>query len=161
MSVFNNLLLKTDPNGGSKISPDALFNFGPLINVSITLPKALETIYTQQGKALPAPITGIALIDTGAKKTCVHDAIMEQLGVNTIGQVTSHTANGSRQCNTYPAHFNFPGANIEVDFTSVIEVDLTGQIFNGQQIIALIGRDVLSKTIFVYNGTLGMYTLAM
>jgi len=86
---------------------------------------------------------------------------MKGLEVNTIGQATSHTANGARQCNLYPAHFTFLGANIEVDFTSVVEVNLTGQVFNGQHVIALIGRDVLANTMFVYNGKLGMYTLSM
>lgn len=161
MSVYNNIFLEKDASGGNKINPSILFNFGPLINVSITLPKALETFYSQQSKPLPQPVSGIALIDTGAKKTCVHDSIMKQLGVNTIGQVTSHTANGARQCNLYPAHFTFLGANIEVDFTAVVEVNLTGQIFNGQQVIALIGRDVLANTLFVYNGKMGMYTISM
>lgn len=160
MSVYNHIFLKNNPTGEKNINPHILFDFGPVINVAITLPKALETVYTQQGKQLPQPITGIGLIDTGAKKTCVHAALMEKLGVSPIGQVTSHTANGSRQCNVYPAHFRFPGTTIEVDFTSVIEVDLMGQLINGQQLLALIGRDVLANTLFVYNGLMGMYTLS-
>jgi hypothetical protein len=161
VSVYNNIFLGPAPNGGNKINPKLLFDAGPLINVVISLPKALETAYTQQNNPLPQPLSGIALIDTGAKKTCVQDSIMQKLKVSTIGQVTSNTANGARQCNLYPAHFSFPSAHIEIDFTSVVEVNLTGQTFNGQQIIALIGRDVLANCVFIYNGALGMYTLSM
>jgi hypothetical protein len=86
---------------------------------------------------------------------------MQNLGVSPTGLAVTHTANGPKECNQYPAHFSFPGTNIDLDFNSVIEVDLTGHVINDQQIIALIGRDVLSHTIFVYNGPLGLYSLAL
>lgn len=63
--------------------------------------------------------------------------------------------------NLYPAHFMFPTTNIEIDFTSVVGVDLSGQIINSQQLIALIGRNVLSMGILVYNGTTGTFSFAM
>ncbi|TAL81959.1 MAG: hypothetical protein EPN88_00130 [Bacteroidetes bacterium] len=160
MSIYNNIFLQTDKDG-NKINPNILFLSGPLIQVVITPPQPLVDLLTKQGKAIPQPITGIGLIDTGATKTCVHEKIMEKLGVNPVGITTTHTANGPKGCNLYPAHFSFPGAKIEVDFNSVIEVNLTGQTFNNQQIISLIGRDMLSHTVFIYNGPLGMYTLTM
>src|SRR5579864_2288354 len=33
---------------------------------------------------------------------------------------------------SYPAHFTFPATNIEIDFTAVVGVDLSGQIINDQ-----------------------------
>src|SRR5581483_1416795 len=134
---------------------------GAIIDIEISLPQALVDLYTKQGKPLPQSVAGLALIDTGATKSCVHDAIMQQLEVNATGVATSQTAYGPRQCNLYPAHFRFPSAQIDIEFNSVMEVDLTGQIVNGQQLIALIGRDVLSRTVFTYNGPMGMYTLSM
>ncbi len=86
---------------------------------------------------------------------------MNNLGVNPIGVVISATAAGQVPHSLFPAHFTFPVAGIDLDFSAVVGVDLSGQIISGQQLIALIGRDVLSRGIFVYNGPLGAFTFAM
>lgn len=160
MSIYNHLLLHKTPQG-NKINPAGLFVNGPILNVVISLPKPLVELYTKEGKNLPQPKTGIALVDTGATKSCIHNTIMKDLKVNSTGIIVSHTANGAKECNVYPAHFSFPEARIEVELTSVVEVDLTGQYFDNKQIIALIGRDVLSNSVFIYNGPLGLYTLTV
>ncbi len=160
MSIYNGLFLQQSPTG-NKISPHILYSGGPLISVAITIPNALVQLYQKEQRPIPAPISGIALIDTGATKTCVHDKIMEKLGVQTTGVTTTHTANGPKQSNLYPAHFSFPAPKIEIDFNSVLEVDLSGQTFQNQQIVALIGRDLLSRAVLVYNGPAGMFTIAI
>jgi len=86
---------------------------------------------------------------------------MRQLQVNPIGVITTLTAAGQVQQNLFPAHFTFPSAKIDIDFTSVTGVDLSGHLINGQQLIALIGRDVLSMGIFVYNGPMGAFSFAI
>jgi len=48
-----------------------------------------------------------------------------------------------------------------VEFGSVIGVDLSGQSIAGQDVIVLLGRDVLSRCVLVYNGPGGSFTLAM
>jgi len=85
---------------------------------------------------------------------------MTALGVNPIGVVNSGTAAGQVLHNLFPAHFTFPAARIDIDFAAVVGVDLTGQIINNQQLIALIGRDVLASGIFVYNGPMGTFSFA-
>jgi hypothetical protein len=60
-----------------------------------------------------------------------------------------------------PTKLNFPGANFEIEFGSVIGVDLSGQSIAGQNVIVLLGRDVLSRCVLVYNGPGGIFTLAM
>ena len=42
---------------------------------------------------------------------------------------------------------------------SVIGVDLSGQEVEGKPIIALIGREVLGRTLFVYNGRGGFFSI--
>jgi hypothetical protein len=82
-------------------------------------------LYTKQNKTIPSPIAGIGLIDTGATRSCVDDVIMKQLGVHPIGIATSGTAAGPVNHSLYPAHFTFPAAKIEIDFASVVGVNLT------------------------------------
>jgi hypothetical protein len=86
---------------------------------------------------------------------------MKQLGVHPIGIATSGTAAGPVNHSLYPAHFTFPAAKIEIDFASVVGVNLTGQEAGGKPIVALIGRDVLAMGIFVYNGHTGAFTIAI
>jgi hypothetical protein len=161
MPVFSSQLFESTPDGKQKISPAVLAQHGPIIDVIISIPQALAELYTRQSKTIPTPKIGIALIDTGATRSCVHAAIMQNLGVNPIGVAISGTAAGQVPHDLYPAHFAFPAARIEIDFTSVVGVNLTGQEVNGKPIVALIGRDVLSLGIFVYNGLTGAFTIAI
>jgi predicted aspartyl protease len=106
----------------------------------------------------------MALIDTGATNTCVHEAILQTLGLNPIGSITSGTAAGPVQHNRYPARLEFPGDGIDREFTSVVGVNLTGQFVRlstgVHPIIALIGRDVLADWVFTYNGVAGEVTIS-
>ncbi len=161
MPIYNGHFVESLPAGGQRLSPTTLAALGPVLAVSVSIPQALAAFYTRQQIPLPSPITGLALIDTGATRSCVHAPIMSSLGVNPIGVVTSGTPAGQVLHSLYPAHFTFPATTIEVDFTSVVGVDLSGQIITGQQLIALIGRDVLSNGILVYNGTIGTFSFAI
>jgi hypothetical protein len=157
MGVYNSQSFENIPGGGHRITSTVLAARGPIIDVSVSIPQAIAAFYTKQQMPLPSPVTGIAMIDTGATRSCVHDSIMKDLKVNPIGIATAHTAAGPTLQNLYPAHFTFPATNIKIDFTSVAGVDLSGQIIEGQQLIALIGRDVLSLGILVYNGPYGIF----
>lgn len=114
--------------------------------------------------ALPAPVSGVALIDTGATATCVHEPVLQQLGLNPIGTIDSGTAAGLTQHKLYPARLEFPADGIDREFNSVAGVNLAGQavILGGatHPIIALIGRDVLSDWILIYNGVGGVVTIS-
>lgn len=161
MPIFNSQFFESDSVGGNRPSPITLANLGPVLAVSVAIPQSLADLYTRQQRPPPSPITGNALIDTGATRSCVHAPIMGSLGVNPIGVVTIGSAAGQAIHSIFPAHFTFPAAGIDLDFASVVGVDLTGQIINGQPLIALIGRDVLSLGILVYNGTLGTFSFAI
>lgn len=149
----------TRPNG--KQSPGGLAQVGPLLQVQVTVPTALAAILGKSDQPIPAPGTGWALIDTGATRTCVDKAVLEALNVQATGTVTTGTAAGPAQQLLFPAKLSFPGGNFVIEFGSVIAVDLSGQSIAGQNVIALIGRDVLSRCVLVYNGPAGIFTLAM
>jgi len=142
-------------------SPEGLSSAGPLLQVQVMVPPALAALLGQSNQPIPAPGTGWALIDTGATRTCVDKAVLDELEVQATGAITTGTAAGPAQQLLYPAKLNFPGANFEIEFGSVIGVDLSGQSIAGQNVIVLLGRNVLSRCVLVYNGPGGIFTLAM
>lgn len=145
-------------------SPLLLQQAGPILNVLIHAPAALARTLAAGGDVIPAPQAGLALIDTGASYTCVHEPTLRTLGLNPIGTVLSGTAAGSVQHSRYPARLEFPGEGIDQEFSAVTGVDLNGQevlLSTGPApIIALIGRDLMSGWVFTYNGVGGFITIS-
>lgn len=139
-------------------NPDALQlqNRGPSLQVEISLNSILAAQYQQSGTSLPAPLTGYALIDTGASVTSVDAKILESLGIKAVGQIPISTPSGSSQQGLYSCQFSFPGTPIPVlPFVSVV-----GSILQPQGIVALIGRDLLRNFLLIYDGVHGSWTLS-
>lgn len=159
MPVYNQIFFQNTPNG-AQINPSVLIKVGPVLAVEVSVPIALAEKLTRENKPIPQPKTGLALIDTGATHSCVDDGIISQLGVNPISRTKIHGSAGAHEVNVFPAHLRFPAIpNFEIDFTATLGVNIQAQQVNKQPIIALLGRDVLSNCVFVYNGSLGIYTL--
>jgi hypothetical protein len=141
--------------------PGGLLQAGPVLPVEIAVPTALSSFLSARNQQIPAPVAGFALIDTGATRSCVDSQVISSLGVNPIGITSLGTARGRSQHHLYPAKFNFPAMKgFEIEFGSVVGVDLSGQGAGKMQIIALIGRDVLSRCILIYHGPKGSFSLA-
>ena len=100
---------------------------------------------------MPPPVSGNALVDTGASSTCIDDEVAQQLQLPAID--ASHA---STMQNVYPAHIEFFGSGIQVEASRAI-----GAALKGQNIIALISRDVLQHAVLVYNGTMGTFSLSI
>lgn len=134
---------------------------GPMIEVMVNPPQALIDALTSQNQPLPTPANGLALIDTGASRTCADVNVLSNLGINPIGVVTMGTAGGQTQCPLFPARMDFPALRMLVDFGSVVGVNLQGQLADGNPIIVLIGRDILLRGLFVYGGNGGFFSLTL
>jgi len=122
MPVHNRFFLQ-----GNQINPQVLVQTGPLLQVEVSIPSALEQLLNTQNQPIPSPITGWALIDTEATRSCVDKRTITQLSVNPIGITMTGTAGGQVQQYLYPAKFRFPGEGLEIEFSSVVGVDLAGQ----------------------------------
>ena len=142
-------------------NPAALAAAGPVLQEEVNLPQPLINLLSSQNRSIPAASPGFALIDTGASRTCVDSPVLSNLGINPIGVVAMGTAGGSTSCLLYPARLSFPVINLVIDFGSVAAVNLQGQKVNGTPLVALIGRDVLSRCLLIYSGTDGFFTLAL
>lgn len=130
---------------------------GPCVQVSIGLAQSIASQLLQQGQTLPKPISGIALIDTGASSTCIDSNVAQQLQLPVVNVVNvasaSHT---STKQNVYPIQIEVVGLPISIEAPNAI-----GAALNSQGLIALIGRDVLQHCTLFYNGITGSFTLSV
>jgi hypothetical protein len=83
---------------------------------------------------------------------------MATLGVPPVGIIQTGTAGGQVWANQYPAKFTLFVGGGSFSFESP---RATGVKITGQPYIALIGRDVLSKVVMIYNGGMGIITIAL
>ena len=103
---------------------------------------------------MPAPLQLQAMIDTGASGTVIQQGLAASLGLQPVGTTKITTPSSTEvDCYEYAVRYVLPN-NVVAEGT-VIEAPL-----EGQQIQALIGRDVLSQAVFVYIGYMGGFSLS-
>lgn len=130
---------------------------GPCVQVSIGLAQSIASQLLQQGKSLPKPISGIALIDSGASSTCIDDTAAQQLSLPVVNVVNVASAShASTPQNVYPIQIELIGLPISIEAPNAIGAALTPQ-----GLLALIGRDVLQHCTLFYNGITGEITLSI
>ena len=139
---------------------DVLAHIGPRLQAQIEITTALAELLTRNGEQLPNPVTGWALIDTGASRSCIDTGRIQGLNLNPVGVVDVTTANGPTRQEVFQARLVIPQSTITAE-GAFIGADLTGQDVNNQPLIALIGRDLLRNWHLVYNGTLGVITISL
>ncbi|HEX9710391.1 MAG TPA: hypothetical protein VGB42_10565 [Candidatus Thermoplasmatota archaeon] len=103
----------------------------------------------------PSPIRGTGTIDTGAGTTGVDERVMVALGVAPDGVTRRGTANGTKELNRYAVTVFVPDISLTISLRAAVGVRIAEQ-----GVIVLIGRDVLSRMLFVYNGRQGRIDLA-
>ncbi len=135
----------------------ALIRQGPCVQVTIGLAQSIANQLLQQGKTLPKPVSGVALIDTGATSTCIDDAAAKQLQLPVVNVVNVASAShASTPQNVYPIQIEVVGLPISIEAPNAIGAALTPQ-----GLLALIGRDVLQHCTLFYNGLTGEITLSI
>jgi hypothetical protein len=130
-----------------------LWNDGPLVEVRVGLTAAAEAANTQAGQSNAAPVKASALIDTGASHSAVRAGLLGPLGLHPVGVISISTPSSHGvQCPLYAVRVTLPQGFID---TTVSEVPL-----QGQNIDALIGRDILRYGILIYQGPTMQFTLS-
>ena len=125
------------------------------VGIEIGYHPVVEKFLLEKGLDVPAPIAGNGIIDTGASRTAIDVGIAEQLRLVPIGTAIMGTASGQKECPTYAFTIQI-GTGLRFDCVPGSGCDLTGQNF-----IALIGMDLLSRCVLNVNGPAGMVTIAM
>jgi hypothetical protein len=156
MPVYNHYY----PDANNQINtPGSAFRLtteGPTVPVAVGLTAQHMDVLQRLGQPIPNPISGFALIDTGASVCMLDDSIVNQLSIPPLGTRQIHSPAGPTQQYTYPASLSFPGTTLpNIAFSDFISGPLlpTG-------IIALIGRNVLSSFVLNYNGPGGHISLS-
>ena len=130
---------------------------GPCVQVAVGLAESIAKQLLQQRKILPKPVSGIALIDTGATSTCIDDAVAVQLQLPVVNVVNVASAShASTAQNVYPIQIEVVGLPISIEASNAI-----GAALAPQGLLALIGRDVLQHCTLFYNGITGEITLSI
>ena len=130
---------------------------GPCIQVTIGIAQSIAEQLLLQGQTLPSPISGVALIDTGASSTCIDSDIAQQMQLPVVNVVNVASAShASTQQNVYPVQIEVVGFPISIETPNAI-----GASLRAQGLIALIGRDVLQHCTLFYNGITGSFTLSI
>lgn len=98
-----------------------------------------------------------ALLDTGARESCIDDNLAQKIGLPVIDQQTVSGVGGSLTVNVYLGHIHIPALNYiqRGNFSGVLLTD------GGQEHVALLGRSMLQDMQMVYNGLNGTVTLSM
>lgn len=134
---------------------------GPVIDIHIGVSGPRREALSQANQSVPPYVPCRLLIDTGASSTCVDPWIIKKLNLSPSGIVSIHTpstsANSAHSCQQYDVSLLISHTAINRVFAAipVIESNLVHQGIDG-----LLGRDVLSQCLLIYNGELGIYTLA-
>jgi predicted aspartyl protease len=108
----------------------------------------------------PVPVR--ALVDTGASKTNIVRWVFDRLGLSPVGQVLVHTASTGPTpllADIYAVEISLGGEK-----TGLLATDLdvvAAEDLSGSGVEALLGRDILGRGLFVYDGLEGRFTLAI
>ncbi len=133
----------------SLLPADALALVGPHIDVVVS---PLDAALNQTN----APsVAGRALIDTGAAFTGVDESVCKMLGIGPSGRTNIFHTGGKCDRDCYPVAILFPNTGIPlIQEVRAISVDLAG---GNQPPIVILGRDLLSKMKFTYDGINGRF----
>lgn len=133
---------------------------GPLVDLFVGVSHQRRSALVAANLQVPDFQIAKALIDTGASCTCIDPTILTPLAFSPTGTITIHTpstAGAGYSCDQFDVALGIyhPTTSLIKTAFPVIATDL-----KSQGITALIGRDVLSVCLLVYDGIAGTLSLA-
>lgn len=139
-----------DQQGKEIPTPDGfgLAKIGPRIPVTIFAPVI-------EGESDSAPISGQALIDTGASVTCIDRQAAEKAGLVVVGEAPMTSA--THESEIVPLYAGSLRINGLPDYKMK---KAYGANLDPQGLVALIGRDMLASCVLIVNGLEGTVTLS-
>lgn len=144
------------PNTEGVPAKEILIHQGARLLAEISIPSIVANTLLKERQKIPSPLVAPVLLDTGATKTCVDEDILKALGLPAVGRAAVSTPSGKSTLLLYPVKLEFPGTPLRpLEFSSVI-----GASLKEQGIGVLIGRDILSDCILIWNGPAGHFSIS-
>jgi len=133
---------------------------GPIVELIVGLSAPRAQALKAAGTAVPPSITVKFLLDTGASSTVLDETIIAPLKLVPTGQIMVNT----------PTTGGAPVARFQYDIALMLyhvdnsrffqNLPIIATDFSAQKIGGLLGRDILSKCLLVYNGPGDRFALA-
>lgn len=140
------------------VPPDsALQRLGPRLQLTLAPLEEHAKAIADKGETIPQPVSGFALIDTGASITCIDQGAADRAGLAVVdsGPITSAT-HEAEIVPIYAGKLDIAGL-----VTNLTTHRAYGANLASQGLIALIGRDALKRCVLVYNGLDGSFSLSL
>ena len=137
------------------IGQQILANFGPRIQVEVSLHPAAQQALADAGQAIPASVNGAALIDTGATVTAIDHKAATTLGLRTVGRKPILTPAGQSDTDQFSFMICVLPYGLKLNCVPGIGADL-----DRQGLVALIGMDMLAQCVLTVNGPGGFFFLS-
>jgi hypothetical protein len=128
---------------------------GALLNIEFGVSASAIQNLRASHRPIPQPVSAIAVVDSGAEVTCLDTSLVQKLGLSVVGFSTANVpAIGGVHFSAMHAvsltirhPSGHAGGNLVIPDLPVLEVPLGVLGYH-----SLIGRDVLAKCHFVYDG---------
>jgi gag-polyprotein putative aspartyl protease len=144
------------PHVAFQARPDGL-----LVDVVIGFDAKALRLLQLAGQPIPQPVQVRGLLDTGADATAISAACAKRLSLAVVGTVSTHTAAGSLVVNQFSISLSILGAHKAGLLLSVSpELTVTEWLDPPSGLDALVGLDVLSQGLLIYDGPGQQFTLA-
>lgn len=134
---------------------------GPIVTAFVGVSVPRRTALIAAGRPVPDIVRISGLLDTGASGTAIDPSVLTALGLTPTGTtlvLTPTTGATPQPAEQYDVGFVIPAPNGAPLFSQTLPV-IASDLLAAQGFHALIGRDILSQCVFVYNGS-GFFTLS-
>jgi hypothetical protein len=146
-------------------APDDMMRFGPLIKGRVALPTSKDP---KDG------IEGFFLIDTGASNCFIDQSVASDLGITSLGPVTSHGLGGAVEVQRHKVMIFIPAKPLKgnlppqalamlgfVQEVGTVDINTHHEGLENipGRVLGALGRNILRFTRSVYDGTTGTITI--
>ncbi|UXH78360.1 retroviral-like aspartic protease family protein [Roseateles amylovorans] len=135
---------------------------GPIVDVLIAPGReAAQRLPATGGTAPPLPQPIKMLVDTGAETSALDEALIEPWGIPYVRAGWARTMNGTKPVRMYELALSIRGQAGQPSWNvDSLVVTARQEPFVGAPYAGLIGRDLLDRAVFLFNGPGHQCTLA-
>jgi hypothetical protein len=114
----------------------------------------------KKSRSEPPAVFATFLVDTGSDSSMVDEQIMRTLGLSAVNQrevLTSESQGQAKICNVYDIGLEIPNGGSAP--WKISSVEANGRPLMSESVQGVLGRDVLSQVVLIYNGPLLTYSI--